>query len=311
MTNTVKATRLTEADVHAACDQILAKGEEPTALKLLNHVGHGGLGTFTKYLNSWKELHKDKQAEIAALPKTVSLPDRYVKEAEEFNKRVWHLAKIICDEEITVEREHLRQTEKEIQQKLEDSIAFSEVQSTRYDDLNAEFDGLGEQLKALTVQHVELQKTHNLAESKNSDLQTELSDTAEQVNKLAEIVANLEQKLALADQEKQQLNTAIAERDETLINVKGEHAKTLEKLEFKHIAEIDRLAKAHDQTLVEIKIAHTRTIDESERVHQKMVEQLQNMIDGLTKDKQSLDEQLKNLTGELKKLSAKDNGKKE
>ena len=239
--------RLTEDDIHAACDELLSMGEEPTSLKLLDHIGHGGLATFTKYLATWKEKHKERQDEIAALPAVATLPADFIKTADDFNKKIYYLAKSLCDAEIEAERERLRQAEKEMKQKIEDGLAFSEKQSLRYDEIKAEFDELLEQHNELVPKFAALQQKYSDEQSKCAELQVELTNAVDQANKLAEIVSSFETKVALIEQEKEQLSKLVSERDETISDIKNGHKLAIEKLESKHSEELNRLMKSHIQ----------------------------------------------------------------
>ncbi|MFC5357090.1 DNA-binding protein [Azospirillum himalayense] len=47
--------RVTETEVHAACDQLVAEGAEVTRRAVLQRVGRGSMTTISRYVTSWEE----------------------------------------------------------------------------------------------------------------------------------------------------------------------------------------------------------------------------------------------------------------
>lgn len=137
--------RLTEQDVHAACGEIAAQGERPTALKLLDELGRGSLTTITKYLNSWNATDEAQAIKAEELPTLVQLPEELSKDGEELLKKIWNIAKGIADSELDVQREALRQAEKDTQVRVEEAFAFSEAQAMKIERLEEGFRALKEQ----------------------------------------------------------------------------------------------------------------------------------------------------------------------
>ena len=90
------ALRLTEEEVHAACAEIAAQGERPTALILLDKLGRGSLTTITKYLNSWNASDEAKVLGVESLPAIVELPPELTKDGEGLIKKIWAVAKGHC-----------------------------------------------------------------------------------------------------------------------------------------------------------------------------------------------------------------------
>jgi hypothetical protein len=68
------APKLTEEEVHAACVDIVAQGERPTALTLLDKLGRGSLTTITKYLNTWQATDEAQALKSETLPAVVKVP---------------------------------------------------------------------------------------------------------------------------------------------------------------------------------------------------------------------------------------------
>jgi chromosome segregation ATPase len=302
MSEKKKAPRLTEAEVHEACDEFVSRGQAPTSKELLKHFGRGSLTTFTEFMRTWAELRKEKKEEIAALPIVVEMPEQLNKDGRDLVQKIWHTAKIISDQEIEAERERLRLSEKEMQARLNEVREFSEDQASMLDDLQSKFDGLFDDHHELTKNYAALEQKLKDEQAKTISLQAELTTSVEQANGLAETVSSLETKVALIEQEKVQLMKTVAERDAAIIDAKKSHESAVAKLESKHGEELARLTKAHDQALSEIKAVTNKALSDAENSHKVIVDQLNAVIVGLTADKQSQSESIKELQNDIKSL---------
>ena len=127
--------RLTESNVHAACAEIVAQGERPTAIKLLENLGRGSLTTISKYLQSWHESEQAREIDADNLPASVILPDELTKAGNEALKKIWQIAKRLADADFEKQREISNKAEKELQVKLIDAFKFSEAQALKIETL--------------------------------------------------------------------------------------------------------------------------------------------------------------------------------
>jgi chromosome segregation ATPase len=199
-------SRLTEKDVHAACIDIVALGERPTALILLKHLGRGSLTTISKYLNSWNATDQAQATKAEALPAVVKLPSELAKDGEDLVKKVWHTAKALADAELEIQREALKQAEMINQAQVDEAFKFSE-------DQEAKIEQLEETLTALKEEHSGLHR--NLAQTKDKltdaeKLNVGLSKDNEQ---LTFSIADLKQKIAALLEEKQASQEALKQKD--------------------------------------------------------------------------------------------------
>jgi len=128
-------TRITEEQVHAACMEISAQGERPTALKLLDQLGSGSLTTITKYLGTWNETNQAQTIKTETLPAVIKLPDDLAKSGEDLVKKVWNIAKAMADKELEVHSEALKQAEASTHAKVEEAYKFSDAQSTKIEQM--------------------------------------------------------------------------------------------------------------------------------------------------------------------------------
>jgi len=203
--------RLTEHDVHAACADIVAQGERPTSLALLNHLGRGSLTTITKYLNSWYETDAAKALDAENLPSEVPLPSTLSQAGEALLKKCWHEARILANAELEHQHDQLKQAEAENQAKTEEAVKFSEVQAVKIEQLEeavaaleaqlngkiaalekvmAEKNGLEKSLIGLTKDNEQLQEAA-------TTLQAELKSARKQASDAEKKVARLEGQLEI------------------------------------------------------------------------------------------------------------------
>lgn len=309
--------RLTEQDIHAACVEMVAMGEKPTSLGLLEHFGRGGLGTITKYLRSWEKTDEAKSAQVETLPAVVPLPERLSKDGDDLLKKLWHVAKSISDAEIEGERELMKQAKLAAEEKITEAYEYSEIQSNNLekldDQLNA-INGENEALKATLSTTTQQLKT---ALEIKADLEATLSEALTKVSSLTTSVASLETNLALIKQEKQQLSGVIVDKDQELEKTRLDHQHIIEKSEAAHAQAIlkleasqekiiiklekeakealDRLENAHSSALQAINIAHQQALASLENAGKEAAAQYKDTIADLNKDKETLSLRLKEL----------------
>jgi DNA repair exonuclease SbcCD ATPase subunit len=212
------ASRLTEEDVHAACIDIAAQGERPTALILLKHLGRGSLTTISKYLNSWSATDQAQAIQAEALPAVVKLPSELAKDGEDLVKKVWHAAKALADAELEIQREALQQAEAMNQAKVEEAFKFSE-------DQEAKIEQLEDALTALKKDHASLHQDLTQTKDKLNDAEKLNVGLLKDNEQLTIATADLKQKIAELTEEKQASQEALKQKDAELAGKDVELAK--------------------------------------------------------------------------------------
>jgi chromosome segregation ATPase len=197
------SSRLTEADVHAACVSIAEQGERPTALTLLDKLGRGSLTTITKYLNSWNVSDEAKVLGAETLPAIVKLPPELTKDGEELIKKIWSIAKGIADEELDIQRDALKQAELATHSKVEEAFKFSEAQAMKIERLEDVLSDLKDELAEEQSNHAKTVTQLNEAEKVNVGLSKDKDRLQDEINELKKQVSALEAANKAAAQEKQ------------------------------------------------------------------------------------------------------------
>lgn len=198
-------SRLTEADVHAACVSIAEQGERPTALTLLDKLGRGSLTTITKYLNSWNASDEAKVLGAETLPAIVKLPPELTKDGEELIKKIWAIAKGIADEELEIQRDALKQAELATHSKVEEAFKFSEAQAMKIERLEDTLSDLQAELTKEQENHAQTVSQLNEAEKANVGLSKDKDRLHDEINELKKQIAALEKGNKAALQENQDL----------------------------------------------------------------------------------------------------------
>lgn len=199
------STRLTEADVHAACVSIAEQGERPTALTLLDKLGRGSLTTITKYLNSWNVSDEAKVLGAETLPAIVKLPPELTRDGEELIKKIWAIAKGIADEELEIQRDALKQAELATHSKVEEAFKFSEAQAMKIERLEDTLSDIQAELTKEQENHAQTITQLNEAEKANVGLSKDKDRLQDEINELKKQVSALEEGNKAALQEKQDL----------------------------------------------------------------------------------------------------------
>jgi len=197
--------RLTEEEVHAACAELAAQGERPTALILLDRLGRGSLTTITKYLNSWNVSDEAKVLGAESLPTVVELPLELTRDGEGLIKKIWAVAKGLADAELEIQREALKQAEQANQLKVEEAFAFSEAQSMKIDRLEETLAELNAELEEEQNAHAQGLARLNEAEKVNVGVMKDNERLQYEISELKKQVAALEALDKAAVQEKREL----------------------------------------------------------------------------------------------------------
>lgn len=241
--------RLTEEEVHAACADIAAKGERPTALKLLDYLGRGSLTTISKYLNSWTKTEEAQAIDAQALPAVVQLPEELSKDGNDLLKKIWNIAKGIAVSELDVQKEALKQAEKDSLARVEEAFAFSEAQSLKIERLEASLEEMKGKLAAEENQHHQTATKLNDVEKTNVALSKDNEQLRHEIDALKATITDSEEQRKSAEQERKVLesdHTAELKKKETEI-------KSLDMQVHKLQTSLDSISSAHDQLKADIK----------------------------------------------------------
>lgn len=241
--------RLTEAEVHAACAEIAAQGERPTALTLLDRLGRGSLTTITKYLNSWNATDEAQAIKAEALPAVVKLPQELSKDGEDLLKKMWNIAKSLTDAELDIQREALKQAELANQAKVEEAFKFSEAQSMKIDRLEDALADLQAKLAEEQNDHAETVTHLNDAEKVNVGLAKDNDQLQHEIRELKKQVASLEEVNKAALQAQQQLQQSHSGE----LKQKDTEIRSLDMQVHKLQTSLDSTVKANDQLKSDIK----------------------------------------------------------
>ena len=253
------ALRLTEEEVHAACAEIAAQGERPTALILLDRLGRGSLTTITKYLNSWNASDEAKVFGVESLPAIVELPPELTKVGEGLIKKIWAIAKGIADEELDSQREALKQAEITTQAKVEEAFRFSEAQALKNERLEDTLAALKAQLEEEHQKYVQAVTQLNEAEKTNVGLSKDNDQFQHEISTLKSQVAALEASNQAAAQNKQELQ----QKHEAALKQKDAEIRSFEMQVNNLQSSLDSTFKANEQLNAEIK---EKTSELSKRV---------------------------------------------
>lgn len=163
-------SKLTEAEVHAACASIAAEGVRPTALTLLDNLGRGSIATITQYLSSWNASDEAKVFETEVLLTALELSPELIKDGEDLLKKMWSIAKEVAKEELNIQRDPLEHVELSSHPKIEEVFKFSEAQSLKIEHLEDILSELKAELAEEQNNHVKTVAQLNDAEKANVQL---------------------------------------------------------------------------------------------------------------------------------------------
>jgi chromosome segregation ATPase len=243
------APKLTEEEVHAACVDIVAQGERPTALTLLDKLGRGSLTTITKYLNTWQATDEAQALKSETLPAVVKVPAELSKEGEDLLKKMWNTAKGIADEELEIQREALKQAEQANQAKVEEAFKFSEAQNMKIERLEDDFNSIRKQFEAEYKAHKETRSQLADAEKINVGILKDNDRLQHDIAELKKQLAALEEANKAAAQEKQ----ALQKQHDAAIKQKDAEIRSLDMQVHKLQTSLDAAVSSNEQLKIDIK----------------------------------------------------------
>jgi len=185
-------TRLTEEQVHAACTEIAAHGERPTALKLLDQLGSGSLTTITKYLGTWNETNQAQTIKTETLPAVIKLPDDLAKSGEDLVKKVWNIAKVMADAELEVQRDALKQAEATTHAKVEEAYNFSDAQSIKIEQMEDALAAMKNDFNNMQRDFIQIRDKLNETEKLKIGVSKDNEHMAFTITELKQKIADLE-----------------------------------------------------------------------------------------------------------------------
>jgi len=214
---------ITQDEVFNAARELVARGEQPTTLKIANLLGRGSYSTITKHLKAWEDSAEAVEARAEQLPAEADVPDFIIEDTQALAKKLWAGAKAKADENLEIERKALGEAQEKYESEIEQAINMSDLAV-------AKREGVEEQLES--------------AEAERDELQTEV----DQLKQTLEQHENLQKKYDALTTDYQTQNIKVIELD-TRYSVASEQ---LEKQSSNHGAEIARLIKQHDRAFATI-----------------------------------------------------------
>lgn len=133
---------ISEADVHAAADQLVAEGRDPTLSAIRDMLGKkGSYTTISDAMKVWRA-----QQKAAAAPIREAAPAAVIERTSELASEVWSVALALANERLTSEREALESTRKEMELAQTEAADLADQMA---DDLEAARAQIEQQLMAL------------------------------------------------------------------------------------------------------------------------------------------------------------------
>lgn len=222
---------VTQEQVFALADQLVAAGEKPTMTRVREMIGGGSYSTIKTYLDVWKQ---ERQ-----LPAPVSdLPPELTAKGEELLRSVWQIAMSHAEAQIAqVRAEAQRQvaeTRADVQQ-LEAALMGQEHEQAAQAQQLAEQVAQVQQLEA---QRAELRLTLRTAETRAGELDARVQDLKDERDTAHQEAATLKQDLYQA---REQLQTVQIDKGQ----LEGELRALREQLRAKDDL-IERMVKGRD-----------------------------------------------------------------
>lgn len=240
-----KAQRLTEAEVHAAAEELQSTGGKVSCIEIYKHLGRGSLTTITNFLKTWNQ----EEEKTNTLPALVSLPDSLKAVSEQLIVKLWAESQKLAESELQTQREALRQAEAIAVDKIKEAQAFSEEQAKEIEALKDQCNTLKNEAgvaheffmseeNKLRAELSNARKGETIFEQRLIETEKQLKKAEEKINALVKDIETLKE-----SEKKQEIKINILE-------VKKEELENeLKKIEERHKENVGEICKIRDKVL--------------------------------------------------------------
>lgn len=231
-----------EDEVFEAARELVARGEQPTTLKISQILGRGSYSTITKHLGVWKESPEAAEARADALPAEVEVPASLMEDTAALAKKLWTAAKAKSNETLEIERQALADAKADYETEVETAVNMS-------DQAVAKREAAEDQLELVESEREQLFQDNNKL-SEQLELQTK------QILALENTLNELNEKYTIRLEEKQMLREKATEAQAKL---EAEKDLTL-KMEAKQEADLDRLIQGNEKSTAILLEQHDKAL---------------------------------------------------
>lgn len=124
--------RLTYDDVADVARRLAESSDRPSAGKIREVLGRGGLTTIQKHLDTWRTSEEAKGVSSVTV---IPMPDTLANDAHVLINQIWTQAKTHSDSELQVERELLDQERHDMTDRYNEVMTVSEDQELQIENL--------------------------------------------------------------------------------------------------------------------------------------------------------------------------------
>lgn len=188
---------ITEQQVFAAADALVAQGREVTATALLDSLGSGSFSTIYKHLTTWEKSRESAKTDRAAV-----IPDSVLSAFG----AAWRVAASEAGKEVTVVREQAAEEIKSAQAQFKEALQTIER-------LEGESEADAQRMEALSAKVAELEKALHQVESERAALTATTEELRQQVRAQEVEVARLHKE---SEAERKRHQDERKEREEAL-----------------------------------------------------------------------------------------------
>lgn len=132
---------LTDDQIHATADKIVAQGERPTLSRVRKALGGGSFSTISEAMQAWRE----KQTEEHALAE-VEVPDAIHERVEQLKAAAWEAAVAESERRLSAERQALDEAQAQAVSEVEEAREAVRTLEEEAAERDSELEALRRQL---------------------------------------------------------------------------------------------------------------------------------------------------------------------
>ncbi len=237
---------------HAARD-LVARGEQPSTLKIYEILGRGSYGTITKYLKQWEESGEAAAARIDALPAKADVPEMLLNDAQALAKKSWTAAKAMADEQLDIERKALEEVKAKYQAEIEQAITLADKASAKQEEAEELLTATRSTLSEREAKITELTTQLTARDSALLDAQMLIKGLKVEIDTFISVQQSLSEEVTAAKATLAAEQRHLTKVEQQLTEQRSDHAKAIDATEQRHQVEITRLTHLFENHLAELR----------------------------------------------------------
>lgn len=217
---------ITKEEVFAACEALLANGQNPSVTRLRHFVGRGSYSTFARLRQEWEE----ERAKAQPAPESPAPPPTLLQAAERIATEAWLQARAEAEERLAEDRRRLEADREKWFGELESTLLLVDSLEEQCRQATSRSEQLQAELDTTRFNRNRARNDIERLQKINEDLLIDKERQASRIEKLEklaidrkEVLVNLRVQLVRLNEEYKEVRNKFEERDHAYEALRSSH----------------------------------------------------------------------------------------